>query len=153
GEVFCVRGSAREQHGVDAHSRRLWLLQGIRHRAALSRRAADLHRRGHQRNAAHHHFPAMDQAEPGRMKPLAGMRVLTVEQFGAGPYGSMFLADLGAEVIKIENAATGGDAARHVGPYLLAPGESEYFQTWNMSKRSVTLDIKSPRDRAAFDRL
>ena len=45
------------------------------------------------------------------MKPLEGLRILTVEHFGAGPYGTMFLAGLGAEVIKIENAATGGDPA------------------------------------------
>jgi crotonobetainyl-CoA:carnitine CoA-transferase CaiB-like acyl-CoA transferase len=87
------------------------------------------------------------------MKPLEGMRVLTLEQFGAGPYGSMFLADLGAEVIKIENAASGGDAARHVGPHWLGNGDSQYFQTWNMNKRSVALDIKSPGGRAAFERL
>ena len=85
------------------------------------------------------------------MKPLEGMRVLTLEQFGAGPYGSMFLADLGAEVIKIENA--GGDAARHVGPHRLANGDSHYFQTWNMNKRSVALDIKSAEGRASFERL
>ena len=87
------------------------------------------------------------------MKPLAGLRILAVEQFGAGPYGSMFLADLGAEVIKIENPATGGDPARHVGPHLLGDGQSQYFQTWNMNKRSVSADLKSPADRAAFDRL
>ena len=45
------------------------------------------------------------------MKPLEGIRILTFEQFGAGPYASMLLADLGAEVIKVENPA-GGDAAR-----------------------------------------
>ncbi|MBL6749082.1 MAG: CoA transferase [Nevskia sp.] len=87
------------------------------------------------------------------MKPLAGMRVLTFEQFGAAPYGTMFLADLGAEVIKVENAAAGGDAARHVGPHSLGPGQSHYFQCWNMNKRSVTLDIKSADGRAAFERL
>ena len=84
------------------------------------------------------------------MKPLEGIRILTFEQFGAGPYASMLLADLGAEVIKIENAATGGDAARHVGPHMLANGDSQYFQTWNMNKRSVALDIKAVDERAQF---
>jgi crotonobetainyl-CoA:carnitine CoA-transferase CaiB-like acyl-CoA transferase len=87
------------------------------------------------------------------MKPLEGIRVLTFEQFGAGPYGSMLLADLGAEVIKIENAATGGDAARHVGPHMLANGVSQYFQTWNMNKKSVALDIKTAQGRAGFEQL
>ncbi len=87
------------------------------------------------------------------MKPLQGVRVLTFEQFGAGPYGSMLLADLGAEVIKVENAATGGDAARHVGPHMLANGDSQYFQTWNMNKKSVTLDIKTESGRAGFEQL
>jgi crotonobetainyl-CoA:carnitine CoA-transferase CaiB-like acyl-CoA transferase len=86
------------------------------------------------------------------MKPLQGMRVLSIEQFGAGPYGTMLLADLGAEVIKIENAATGGDPARHVGPHMLG-ADSQYFQTWNMNKRSVTLDLKSADGRAALERL
>ena len=87
------------------------------------------------------------------MKPLEGVRVLTFEQFGAGPYGSMLLADLGAEVIKVENAATGGDAARHVGPHMLANGDSQYFQTWNMNKKSVALDIKTAEGRAGFEQL
>ncbi len=87
------------------------------------------------------------------MKPLEGVRVLTFEQFGAGPYASMLLADLGAEVIKVENAATGGDAARHVGPHMLASGDSQYFQTWNMNKKSVALDIKTAEGRAGFEQL
>ena len=87
------------------------------------------------------------------MKPLQGLRVLSVEQYAAAPYGSMFLADLGAEVIKIENAAAGGDPARHVGPYRLGEGDSLYFQGWNLNKRSVLLDLKSADGREAFQRL
>ena len=86
------------------------------------------------------------------MKPLTGIRILTLEQFGAGPYGTMFLADLGADVIKIENKATGGDPSQFVGPHMVG-GDSQYFQTWNMSKRSVCLDIKSTEGRIAFERL
>src|SRR2546429_3944990 len=82
--------------------------------------------------------------------PLAGIRILAVEQFGAGPYGTMFLADLGAEVIKIENATSGGDPARHTGPFALGEADSEYFQTWNMNKRSVSVDLKSAAGRSAF---
>ena len=86
------------------------------------------------------------------MKPLEGIRILTFEQFGAGPYASMLLADLGAEVIKVEHPA-GGDAARHVGPHMLANGDSQYFQTWNMNKKSVALDLKTAEGRAGFERL
>ena len=46
------------------------------------------------------------------MKPLTGVRIVSIEQFGAAPYGSMFLADLGAEVIKVENVAIGGEGDR-----------------------------------------
>lgn len=87
------------------------------------------------------------------MKPLEGIRILTVEQFGAGPYGSLFLADLGAEVVKIENAETGGDTARSVGPRFLGKGDSEYFQCMNTNKKSITLDLKSAEGREAVRRL
>lgn len=87
------------------------------------------------------------------MKPLNGVRVISVEQFGAAPYGSMFLADLGAEVIKVENAAIGGDPARKTGPYLLGGADSEYFQTWNMNKKSIALDLRTPEGKAALERL
>jgi len=85
-------------------------------------------------------------------KPLEGIRVLTLEQFGAGPYGTMFLAELGAEVIKIE-APDGGDPSRQVGPYKLGQNDSEYFQAWNLGKKSVTLDMKSEEGRRRFEAL
>jgi crotonobetainyl-CoA:carnitine CoA-transferase CaiB-like acyl-CoA transferase len=86
-------------------------------------------------------------------KPLAGIRILSAEQFAAGPYGTMFLADLGAEVIKIENPATGGDPARYGGPFMLGAADSQYFQTWNLNKRSTALDLKSAAGREAFQAL
>ena len=51
-------------------------------------------------------------------QPLSGLRILTIEQNGAGPYGTQLLASLGADVIKIENPAAGGDSSRSAGPGL-----------------------------------
>ena len=85
------------------------------------------------------------------MKPLEGIRILTVEHFGAGPYGTMFLAGLGAEVIKVENAASGGDTSRHVGPHFLGEDDSVYFQCLNLWKKSVSLDLS--RDKEKFQTL
>ncbi|MEP1472631.1 MAG: CoA transferase [Halieaceae bacterium] len=85
--------------------------------------------------------------------PLQGIRVLAIEQFGAGPYGSMYLADLGAEVIKIESRATGGDPARQTGAVLLADDDSAYFQAFNLNKKSVTLNLKSEEGKALFHEL
>ncbi len=81
------------------------------------------------------------------MLPLQGMRIIAVEQYGAGPYGTMQLADLGAEVIKIENPRDGGDMARRVGPFLLGDNDSHFFQSFNRNKRSVTLDLQQPAAR------
>jgi crotonobetainyl-CoA:carnitine CoA-transferase CaiB-like acyl-CoA transferase len=85
--------------------------------------------------------------------PLAGLRVLTLENFGAGPFGSMYLADLGAEVIKIENREQGGDATRGMGPFFLGEHDSQFFQAFNLNKKSVTLNLKHPAGREAFQRL
>ena len=85
--------------------------------------------------------------------PLAGLRVLTFENFGAGPFGSLYLADLGAEVIKIESREQGGDATRSMGPFFLGPHDSHFFQTFNLNKKSVALNLKHPAGRAAFQRL
>lgn len=85
--------------------------------------------------------------------PLKGVRIVTVEQYGAGPFGSMYLADLGAEVIKIENPAAGGDISRQTGPFFLGENDSQFFQTFNRNKKSITLDLKSDAGRDVFHRL
>lgn len=84
--------------------------------------------------------------------PLAGFRILSAEQYGAGPYGTMFLAQLGAEVIKIEQPGE-GDSARAVGPHFLRENESLFFQSFNLNKRSLTLDLNSPEGKAILRRL
>ncbi|MCB1399950.1 MAG: CoA transferase, partial [Rhodobacteraceae bacterium] len=76
--------------------------------------------------------------------PLDGVRIIAIEQYGAGPFGTQHLADLGAEVIKIENPAEGGDVGRLVGPHFFEPGDSHFFQSFNRNKKSMTLDLKSP---------
>ena len=78
--------------------------------------------------------------------PLAGIRVIAVEQFGAGPWSTMLLADLGAEIIKIENPLTEGDIGRHVPPYLVEK-DSVYFQSFNRNKKSITLNLRNPRSK------
>jgi succinate--hydroxymethylglutarate CoA-transferase len=81
------------------------------------------------------------------MLPLSGVRVIAVEQYGAGPFGSMLLGDLGAEVIKIENPADGGDVGRAVGPHSFGPGDSHFFHAYNRNKQSLTLNLKHPDAR------
>ena len=83
---------------------------------------------------------------------LKGMRILAVEQFGAGPFGTLHLADLGAEVIKIENPHSGGDISRSVPPFT-GDQDSLYFQSFNRNKRSLTLDLKHPAGRVVFEDL
>jgi succinate---hydroxymethylglutarate CoA-transferase len=86
------------------------------------------------------------------MPPLAGLRILAVEVYGAGPFGTAHLADLGAEVIKIEQRE-GGDVSRAVGPYFLGEGDSHFFQSLNRNKKSLTLDLKHPRGKEVLHRL
>ena len=97
-------------------------------------------------------LPAAQSLPAAQPLPLAGVRILAVEQYGAGPFGSMHLADLGAEVIKIE-APGGGDVSRATGPHFLGPDDSQFFQTFNRNKASVVLDLKSEAGRADFHRL
>ena len=81
--------------------------------------------------------------------PLEGLRVLAVSQFGAGPFGTQLLADLGAEVLKIEDPAVGGDVSRSVGPDA-REGDSLYFQSFNRGKKSLALDLRHPEARGVL---
>jgi CoA:oxalate CoA-transferase len=83
--------------------------------------------------------------------PLAGVRVLDLTHFIAGPYGTQYLADLGADVIKIEGP-DGGDLGRGAGTDFVA-GESVHFWAVNKNKRSVVIDLKEERGRRVFYRL
>ncbi len=83
------------------------------------------------------------------MKPLHGVRVLDLTQLLSGPYATQILADLGAEVIKIEQP--GGDKARGNGP--LIDGHSTYFASVNRGKKSLALNLKNDRGRQIFAEL
>jgi len=83
------------------------------------------------------------------MKLFEGVRVLDLSRMLAGPYGSLLLADLGAEVIKIEEP-DGGDPMRAMGPPFLAGGESAYFLAINRNKKSVALDLTKEAGREVF---
>jgi len=86
------------------------------------------------------------------VRPLQDVRILALEQYGAGPFGSVQLADLGAEVIKIEDPTSGGDIGRYVVPEQHGE-DSLFFETFNRNKRSLSLDISSPAGRAVFEDL
>ncbi|HXH11504.1 MAG TPA: CoA transferase [Alphaproteobacteria bacterium] len=81
-------------------------------------------------------------------RPLSGVRVLDLSQFLAGPYGTQILADLGAEVIKIEQPGV-GDGCRGFPPHF-RHGFSGYFLAVNRNKKSLTLDLKLAEGREVF---
>jgi crotonobetainyl-CoA:carnitine CoA-transferase CaiB-like acyl-CoA transferase len=81
--------------------------------------------------------------------PLDGLRILAVSQFGAGPFGTQMLADLGADVIKVEDPGVGGDSARYVPPFQ-GEADSPYFQSFNRGKRSVSLNLRHPDGQAVL---
>jgi crotonobetainyl-CoA:carnitine CoA-transferase CaiB-like acyl-CoA transferase len=84
--------------------------------------------------------------DSGAFLPLAGVRVLDLTQVVAGPYCTMMLADMGAEVVKIERPGHGDDLRRTV-PYAGRQGHEDYFNALNRSKKSVALDLKQPSQR------
>ncbi len=91
-------------------------------------------------------------ASADRPAPLAGVRVVAVEQYGAGPFGTLYLADLGADIIKIEDPAVGGDVSRYIPPGRVGT-DSLFFESFNRGKRSIALDLKAAGGRAVFERL
>lgn len=86
------------------------------------------------------------------MRPLDDIRIIAVEQYGAGPFGSVLLADLGADVIKIEDPRTAGDPGRYVPPHQHGE-DSLFFETFNHNKRSLALDLTNGRGREVFEAL
>lgn len=90
--------------------------------------------------------------ESPRKGPLAGIRILAISQFGAGPFATLNLSDLGAEVIKIEDPTTGGDVARFVPPGA-KDGDSLYFQAFNRGSKSIGIDLRNVEGRRVFEQL
>jgi len=86
------------------------------------------------------------------MRPLADIRILSLEQYGAGPFGTLHLADLGAEVIKVEDPRVGGDVGRYVPPYA-KDEDSLFFEAFNRNKKSISIDLLTPEGRAVFEDL
>lgn len=86
------------------------------------------------------------------MLPLSGVRIVSLEQYGAGPFATLHLADLGAEVIKVEDPSVGGDVGRTVPPYQ-AEDTSLFFESFNRNKRSIVLDMATPAGRQVFEDL
>lgn len=88
---------------------------------------------------------------------LKSLRVLAIEQYGAGPFGTQFLVDMGAQVIKVESPKQGGDVGRTVGPAWLdevdASAASVFFQGLNRGKQSITLDLEHPEGRKVLAQL
>ncbi|MBV8688424.1 MAG: CoA transferase [Alphaproteobacteria bacterium] len=85
-------------------------------------------------------------------KPLAGVKVLELARILAGPWAGQLLADLGADVIKIERPGTGDDT-RQWGPPFAADGAAAYFHACNRGKKSVALDLAAPEGQEAVRRL
>ncbi len=84
------------------------------------------------------------------MGPLEGLKILDLTRVLAGPYCTMLLGDLGADIIKVEMPKTGDDS-RHFGPYQ--NGESAYFMSLNRNKRSMTLNLKHEEGKALLKEL
>ena len=83
--------------------------------------------------------------------PLADIRILAVSQFGAGPWALSLLADLGADVVKVEAPGVGDEARQY--PPFACDGDSIYFQALNLGCRSITIDLRDPRGEEVLRRI
>lgn len=81
---------------------------------------------------------------------LEGIRVLDFTDFLAGPYCGMYFADMGADVIKVENLRSGGNFVRGARPLEKTTGRSMYFQNLNRNKRGVAVDLKTDDGKRLF---
>jgi crotonobetainyl-CoA:carnitine CoA-transferase CaiB-like acyl-CoA transferase len=96
--------------------------------------------------------PRVEDKGSSRMsRALEDVRIISLEQYGAGPFATLHLAELGAEVIKVEQWPD-GDVGRHVPPYR-TEGDSLFFQSLNRSKKSICLDLRCDEGRAVFEDL
>ena len=86
------------------------------------------------------------------MKPLDDIKILSLEQYGAGPFGSLHLSDLGAEIVKIEDPNFSGDVGRYVPPFNEGK-DSLFHETFNRGKKSIVMDINSEDGRKVFNDL
>jgi crotonobetainyl-CoA:carnitine CoA-transferase CaiB-like acyl-CoA transferase len=86
------------------------------------------------------------------MRPLEDVRILAIEQYGAGPFGTLHLADMGADIIKIEDPRANGDVGRYVPPFQEGE-DSLFFETFNRNKRSLSLDLTTSDGRRVFEDL
>ena len=89
-------------------------------------------------------WPAPERPPEG---PLAGIRVLDLSRILAGPFSTQILADLGADVIKVERAGE-GDETRRWGPPYAPSGDAAYFYACNRGRRSIALDLRGDEDRS-----
>ncbi|MBM3681375.1 MAG: CoA transferase [Actinobacteria bacterium] len=85
-------------------------------------------------------------------RPLDDVTILAIEQYGAGPWGTVHLADLGARIVKLEDPGSKGDIGRYVPPFQEGE-DSLFFETFCHNKESISLDLRSAVGRATFERL
>src|SRR5438132_836444 len=138
----------RGERGRAATRSRARGARGRVHGEPPTRRQCSIHDRDGNEDAVH--WSGMSTSKELPTHPLTGIRVVEVGIYMAGPFCAMQLADLGADVIKVENP-DGGDIARDSAPFL--DGESSPFIRLNRNKRSLAMNLKAPEGKEVFREL